>query len=257
MAKVVVYNPYTNTTETLVTTKDHQWIVFNTTNTNQTNLFDHKEKRTYNLVQGDRIINQDNQVLAIQSVQLYNQPTTTYNFTITDNHNYMVGELGVLVHNTCRLPLANYNNTTNLKVNFVDHMEGEVAGTVAKGFHSTQSTIGRKVGKNFDEVTLPNGDKVYKAVVEVQDSAGNWIRKARTDGTNIPSSFFPDNWSYQRIIDEVEAAYQIIRAKGLVKVPGTINTFEATLPNGLKVGMYLQDLGNGSWGKIISAFPVI
>jgi hypothetical protein len=161
------------------------------------------------------------------------------------------------VHNACRNPLSNFSNVNNLKPNFVDHMEGEVSGNVAKGFHSMLSTVGRKVGNNYSELVLPNGDKVYKAIVEVKDSNGNWIRKARPDGTPIPSSFFPDNWGYQKIIDEVEAAYQIIRANGLVKKPGTVNTFEATLPNGLKVGMYLQDLGNGSWGKIISAFPII
>jgi murein DD-endopeptidase MepM/ murein hydrolase activator NlpD len=264
MAKVEVYNPITNTTETLTTTKDHEWIVFNSNtgnnhnnlkNENQTNLFDHKEKRTYNLVQGDKIINQNNQELEIQSVQLFNQPTTTYNFTINDNHNYLVGEEGVLVHNTCRLPLTNFNNTTNLKSNFVDHMEGEVSGTIAKGFHSTLSTIGRKVGNNYDELLLPNGDKVYKAIVEVQNSSGNWIRKARADGTAIPSSFFPDNWSYQKIIDKVNQAY--IHGKLAPNNSPQSNLFTYLDPEtGLIIGFYKEQIG-ASWGKVISAFPII
>jgi Bacterial EndoU nuclease len=160
------------------------------------------------------------------------------------------------VHNACRNPLSNFSNVNNLKPNFVDHMEGEVSGNVAKGFHSMLSTVGRKVGNNYSELVLPNGDKVYKAIVEVKDSNGNWIRKARPDGTPIPSSFFPDNWGYQKIIDEVNLVFE----RG-VFVEGSVNSFRYRNPTtGLTIEIYRQNLGTPSspiWGKVISSFPII
>jgi Pretoxin HINT domain len=106
MAKVTVLNPITNKVDTLTTTKDHEWIIFK-----GQNLLDLEEKRTYNLNIGDTVIDSNNQKLLIQKVELYTEPTKTYNFTLTDNHNYMVGEFGVLVHNACFI----LNPKTNTK----------------------------------------------------------------------------------------------------------------------------------------------
>jgi hypothetical protein len=186
------------------------------------------------------------------SSQPTQQPTKVYNFEVEREHTYYLdGE--VWVHNVCN-PLSGFTNTTNLKRNFVDHLAGEVSNSGAKGFHSMQSTVGRKVGNNYSEVTLANGDKAYKAIVQVRNSSGNWVNKVGNGGE---SSFFPDNWGYQKIIDEVQAAYQIVRDNRFVKVSGTINTFEATLPSGIKIQMYLEPLGGNRWGDIISAFPAI
>jgi toxin len=119
--------------------------------------------------------------------------------------------------------------------------------------HSTLSTAGRKVGNNLDEVTLANGDKVYKAVIEVQDSAGNWIKKSGNKGV---SSFFPGNWGYQKIIDEVNL---VVKNGSFVTV--SKNSHRYTNPStGLTIEIYLENLAtqaNPIWGKVISAFPVI
>jgi Bacterial EndoU nuclease len=119
---------------------------------------------------------------------------------------------------------------------------------VAQGMHSTLSTVGRKVGNNFDEITLPNGDKVYKAVIEVQDSAGNWIAK---NGNKGVSSFFPDNWGYQKIVDSINRA----KSAGSKVHPNdpTKNIHEGFDDlTGITINYYLDNTG-----KIISAFPKI
>jgi Pretoxin HINT domain len=63
----------------------------------------HKEKRTSELKNDDIVIDINNQKLQIINVEEFTSPTKTYNFTLADNHNYFVGEIGVLVHNSCVL----------------------------------------------------------------------------------------------------------------------------------------------------------
>jgi hypothetical protein len=41
--------------------------------------------------------------LRLQSVRNLPDDATTYNFMVADDHNYFVGELGLWVHNCCRL----------------------------------------------------------------------------------------------------------------------------------------------------------
>jgi hypothetical protein len=51
--------------------------------------------------------------------------------------------------------------------------------------------------------TAPDQRGIYRAEVEIWDpSRGRWVRK------QPPSTFFPDHWSRQRVIDEVDTAFQ-------------------------------------------------
>ena len=134
----------------------------------------------------------------------------------------------------------NYNSTAVVEI-----LEGAVKNGSAQGFHHTSSSVGRKVGANLNSRILSNGDTVYEAVVDVKDVSGNWIRKT---ANNQKSSFFPDNWSEQQVIDAVNEAYSLSKAKNIGYVSG--NTYRATTQSGMTIDMFI-DANN----KIISAFP--
>jgi Bacterial EndoU nuclease len=84
----------------------------------------------------------------------------------------------------------------------------------------------------------PNG--LYKAIVEVKDTTGKWIRKSGNKGY---SSFFPDNWDKQKVLEEITHAFNN-------KVFDTGNTWKGLTSNGIEIEMYI-----GTNGEIISAFP--
>ncbi|BDW95727.1 hypothetical protein MACH10_14120 [Thalassospira tepidiphila] len=48
---------------------------------------------------GDRTLGLDGRLTEITGKELRNRPVTVFNFEVSDNHNYFVGEAGVLVHN--------------------------------------------------------------------------------------------------------------------------------------------------------------
>lgn len=87
-----------------------------------------------------------------------------------------------------------------------------------------------------DTETEPNEFGVYEAKVTVND--------VEKQGNNGISSFFPDEWDTQDVIDRINEAYE-------EKVYITGNTYEGLTDEGIVIRMYLDDEE-----KIISAFPV-
>jgi len=88
-------------------------------------------------------------------------------------------------------------------------------------------------------VDPPNAQGVYTGRVEVIDPATNtWISKGPL------SSFYPDNWTKERVILEIRGAYgtrSITRG----------NYWEGTSPSGVRIGGYLNPAGG-----INTAFPI-
>ena len=152
-------------------------------------------------------------------------------------HNFLVGELGVVVHNNCLDDLHDiYKSIINKKA--LRHiLRGDVKKGKAGGVHHKSAIKAGTAKKIGTQTQGPNG--LYK--VEVKDANGNWIPKKTNGGY---STFFPDNWDQIRTMDEIAHA-----KKALTLVKG--NEYAGFSVDGLiEIRMYLKDDGT-----IISAFP--
>ncbi len=56
------------------------------------------------LIQGMQLLSQNGRWLTIASVAALNKPAVVYNFTVEEDHDYFVGDQGLLVHNTDPCP---------------------------------------------------------------------------------------------------------------------------------------------------------
>ncbi|MGM8365963.1 EndoU domain-containing protein [Virgibacillus sp. W0181] len=115
-------------------------------------------------------------------------------------------------------------------------LEGEVnAKGQAVGFHYDR--LPTKKGEIIPGTkTDPNKEGVFEAAITV-----NGVEKA---GNNGKSSFFPDDWDTQEVIDAINDAYE-------TKVHINGNTYDGLTNDGVHIRMYLDQNE-----KIISAFPI-
>jgi|GEM_PF-5947221 len=91
--------------------------------------------------------------------------------------------------------------------------------------------------------TPPNALGVYQAKVEVFDAAnGQWVLKGSR------STFFPDGWNRQRVLDEIRGAFD---TKSF-PVPNEPRYWVGVSPSGARIGGYLDAAGN-----IRTAFPLL
>jgi hypothetical protein len=142
---------------------------------------------------------------------------------------------------------ASTNST--LKINFKHIFHGEIregkrdGKRRAKGFHY-RGSIGHedKARIVLGTKTPPNMYGVVKAKVEIFDKDTNdWKKKW--------STFFPDHWSRQQVIDEIRGAYAR-HTKPRVKEP---RYWEGNGPSGIRIGGYLDASGEFD---IDTAFPL-
>lgn len=111
----------------------------------------------------------------------------------------------------------------------------------ATGVHHVEAIVnGKSRIISGTRIEGPNG--TCKEKVEVQDANGNWIAKTANMGY---STFFPDNWSKRKVMEEVTHAFN-----NRIKVTGTSNEWKGFSRDGVEIRMYLNN-NNG----IISAFP--
>ncbi|MHC1748083.1 MAG: EndoU domain-containing protein [Cellulosilyticaceae bacterium] len=132
--------------------------------------------------------------------------------------------------------IADLKNTENFRDTALNHiLEGEINRSgMAVGYHYEKFPTAK--GKILQETkSLPNDFGVYTGKVEV---AG--VRKS------AKSSFFPEEWSAQEVVDSINEAFS-----NKEFVQGTKNTFIGESNNGIQIKMYIDNDGN-----IISAFPV-
>ena len=118
--------------------------------------------------------------------------------------------------------------------------EGEINSSGrAVGCHHTNAINSGHSRLRPGEPITPGPDGLYRAKVDVKDANGNWIQK------NAESTFFPDNWSKDRILEEISDAF---RNPNKITIG---NKWEAISPSGIKIGGYLDPHGN-----IATAFPI-
>ncbi|QRG65229.1 RHS repeat-associated core domain-containing protein [Brevibacillus choshinensis] len=109
-----------------------------------------------------------------------------------------------------------------------------IEGANGGGFHWLPGSTGAARIVQGTKST-PNQFGVYTAQVEF-----NGVLKSGNGGY---STFFPDNWSKDQVINAINEAYS---NKAFLNG----NTYEGVTQAGMKIGMYLDNAG-----KIISAFP--
>lgn len=133
--------------------------------------------------------------------------------------------------------LNDLENTEYFRDGALEHiLEGELnKNGQAVGYHYDQ--LPTKKGDIVDGTeTKPNKYGVYEAEVIVND-----VKKTSNNGK---STFFPDDWDSQDVVDAINEAYQ---SKTFING----NTFEGLSEDGITIRMYLDDEE-----RIISAFPI-
>src|SRR5690625_736830 len=135
------------------------------------------------------------------------------------------------------MAISDLENTEHFRNGALEHiLEGELNGRgQAVGFH--YDGLPTKKGEVIAGTeTEPNEYGVYEAKVEVSG-----VEKASNSGK---SSFFPDEWSAQQVVDAINEAYEDRNFM-------TGNTYEGFTSEGVLISMYLDQND-----KIISAFPI-
>lgn len=134
-------------------------------------------------------------------------------------------------------PITELEHTDYFRTGALEHiLEGELNRKgQAVGFHYDR--LPTKKGEIvIDTKTMPNEYGIYEAKVIVSD-----VEKTSNSGI---STFFPDHWDTQDVIDAINEAYE-----GKTFISG--NTYEGVTEEGIVIRMYLDDQE-----KIISAFPI-
>jgi len=133
--------------------------------------------------------------------------------------------------------LNDLENTEHFRDGALEHiLEGELnKKEQAVGYHYDQ--LPTKKGDIVEGTeTKPNKYGVYEAEVIVND-----VKKTSNNGK---STFFPDDWDSQDVVDAINEAYQ---SKTFING----NTFEGLSEEGMAIRLYLDNEEN-----IISAFPI-
>ena len=168
---------------------------------------------------------------------------TVYNLEVKDLHNFLVGDIGVVVHNDCIDDLFELFSSIIDKKGLKHIFRGEVNAGKASGVHH-KSAIDLGTAKTVSGTKVEGPEGLYKAKVQVKDDNGKWVDKSGNDGY---STFFPDEWDQTRAMEEIKHAKSTAK-----KVPGTTNTYKGYSVDGkIEIHMYLK-----ADGTIISAFPV-
>lgn len=134
-------------------------------------------------------------------------------------------------------PLADLTNTEIFQRGALEHiLEGEL------------NRKGAAVGFHYDRLPTKKGE-IIDGSKTAEDDQGVYEAKVIVDGVEKTSnrgrsSFFPDAWDTQDVVDAIKEAYD---SREFIQG----NTYEGISANGIVIQMYVN--GND---QIISAFPV-
>ncbi|HLR72383.1 MAG TPA: EndoU domain-containing protein [Pseudogracilibacillus sp.] len=138
---------------------------------------------------------------------------------------------------TAVTPITELTYTEHFRQNALEHiLEGELNKQgEAVGFHYAQ--LPTRNGEVIEETETEEDDHgIYEAKVIVSE-----IEKTSNGGK---STFFPDHWDSQDVVDAINEAYD-----NRTFISG--NTYEGLTEEGIIIRMYLD-----TSEKIISAFPI-
>jgi hypothetical protein len=133
--------------------------------------------------------------------------------------------------------------STSPKIGIEHLFHGEInEHNRAVGFHH-RGSIGHEGKARVTKITREvNQYGVYAAKVEIFNPSENrWVPKSRR------STFFPDNWSRQKVLDEIRVAYSSAKLSS----DGS-RYWEGTCSAGFRIGGYLNEDGT-----IRTAYPIM
>lgn len=138
---------------------------------------------------------------------------TVYNLEVQEVHNFLVAEVGVVVHNSCIDALFDFYKFMFRNPDDVAHiLRGKVnsAGLGTGCHHKSAFDMGTARIRPGSATTPPNQHGVYEAFVDVKDSGGVFQPKIKA------STFFPDDWDQIKTMENITHAWE-----SADKVPGT------------------------------------
>jgi len=138
---------------------------------------------------------------------------------------------------TAVTPITELTNTEYFRQNALEHiLEGEL------------NKQGEAVGFHYAQLPTRNGEVIEETETEEDDhgiyEAKVIISEVEKTSNGSKSTFFPDHWDSQDVVDAINEAYD-----NRTLISG--NTYEGLTEEGIIVRMYLD-----SSEKIISAFPI-
>lgn len=186
---------------------------------------------------GQTLYNSNQEVVKVRNVRSYVEEAQVYNLTVDNTHTYYVGETRVLTHNMgpCERPTVEWDHI--LRGNFKKRGFG--------GWHHNPGGITPSSRGFLSRTDGPDG--FYTAKVYGRNTNGKLVRKKSNNGE---STFFPDNWSTEKVKAVIMIAY---RANG--RKSGDM-PLSKLLPNGSSK-VDIRVIVDKTSNKIITAFPVI
>jgi hypothetical protein len=117
------------------------------------------------------------------------------------------------------------------------------------GWHHFPSRLPGEMVQLANDLSLNQLERdahgVYKATVEASFNGGKtWVQKTAKDQT-----FFPDNWSRERVVDEIVSAFKEGREK--ISQGGTQGLWRGRSKSGVLIQGYVNDSG-----EIMTAYPI-
>jgi len=122
------------------------------------------------------------------------------------------------------------------------------SGAIAHILEGELNRSGKAVGFHYDKLPSKKG-KVIEGTKTEENEHGVYEAEVKVEGVKKESNqgrstFFPDDWSAQKVIDAINEAYE---SREFL----TGNTYEGLSEEGLPIRMYLDDNE-----QIITAFPL-
>lgn len=136
--------------------------------------------------------------------------------------------------------VSDLKNTEHFRKGALEHiLEGEI------------NSRGKAVGFHYEDFPGTKG-KVIEGTESKENKYGVYTAKVEVDGVKKTSnggksSFFPEDWSPQQVVDAINEAYN---DKEFVK--GSKNSYIGETKDGMEISMYIDQKTD----QIISAFPV-
>ncbi|WGO96915.1 choice-of-anchor A family protein [Saccharophagus degradans] len=180
-------------------------------------------------------------LLKISGVNSYEVPAKVYNITVANDHNYYVSRDEVLSHNmgACRFPTVDTTARNHI-------LRGDISsGGRITGYHHRFGNSDSGPLRLVEVTARGRGAQggqggVYEGIVEFVDAQGRAHRKR--------STFFPNNWSTQRVMSEIDSAMLAAMSRSGGSLSGTVQGKSAS-------GIDIEMVING--GRLVTAYPLL